>query len=220
MNPTKTFIAISFLVTSSIANAGLVNWIDWDTSHEGSLTINGSTSNVSLTGTPLSLVEDQGAYGGHYNNQYTNYGSASGTFAGLKPTEFIQLYSSGTFTIDFGQTLINPYMSLISVGQPTLPVTYTFNHDFSVISSGPEHWVPTSYSYSQPSNNTLVGNEYSGILQFNGAFDSITFTTNKNENWHGFNFGAQSAAVPEPSILSLLGLGLLGLGFSKRNSKD
>lgn len=209
----KPFLAGALLVVSSMANASLVSWVDWNNATNGSLTVNGSTSSVSITGdAPNNLITDNN----HYDNSTTNYGDPSGTFAGLEPTDIIQLVDSGTFTINFGQTVIDPYMALISVGQPNYSVSYTFSDDFSVISSGPEHWVPSSYGYSQPSSNVLVGEEYSGIIQFSGAFDSITFTTDKYEYWHGFNFGVKNAAVPEPSILALFGFGLVGLGLHRR----
>jgi PEP-CTERM motif len=39
-----------------------------------------------------------------------------------------------------------------------------------------------------------------------------------NDETHGL-FGVISAAVPEPSALALLGLGLTGLGFSRRREQ-
>ena len=63
---------------------------------------------------------------------------------------------------------------------------------------------------------TLVGNEFSGVLQFSGSYaagQSLTFTVRNNEDWHGFTVGARSV-VPEPSTYALMSVGFIGMGFA------
>lgn len=45
------------------------------------------------------------------------------------------------------------------------------------------------------------------------------------ENWHGFTFGIRTTeaiepTVPEPGVIALFGLGLVGIALHRRNRKS
>ena len=63
-------------------------------------------------------------------------------------------------------------------------------------------------------NTNLIGNEFSGTIRFNGTFNSLTFSTNPAENWHGFTYGIRTTeriepTVPEPSTVFLVAMSAL-----------
>lgn len=131
--------------------------------------------------------------------------------------------SNGTRTITFSEAVINPYIALISVGslELNLFVEYQFDQPFTVLSfNDPKlnDWGTGSYSILND-GKTLSAKEFSGVIQFMGTFESLSFTLNTDENWHGFTVGAP-ARVPEPASLGLLAAGAIGLlGAVRRRAR-
>src|SRR5205823_2684791 len=65
------------------------------------------------------------------------------------------------------------------------------------------------------SGNVVSGREGNGVVQFAGTFSSISWT-DTFENFYGFTVGAAGTGIPEPVSMSLLGVGVAGLGFLRR----
>lgn len=196
-----------------LAQSASAGWIDWTSSTTGTLDVGGTSVGVSLTGSPYGYVD--GDY--YYNNAWTGFTNPAGTYDGLAPNDFIQVYQGGGFTLTFDQSVNDLYMSLISVGQPNLSVTYDFNNPFTVEATGTNYWGYGGYSLL---GDDFTGNEFNGILKFSGAFTSISFNILQAEYWHGFNFASfeRSASVPEPGSLILFGLGLIGLSLARKRA--
>jgi hypothetical protein len=207
----KSLATAACLTACVLAQPASAGWIDWTSTTTGTMTIGATSVGVTLTGNPLDQLN-----GDHYyNNGFTGGTSASGTYAGLAPSDLIRINNRGTFTLNFDQTVSDLYMALVSVGQGGLPVNYAFSDSFSVISSGNNYWGYTGYSVS---GNNFTGREYNGVLHFAGDFNSISFDTDPNEYWHGFNFASfdTASSVSEPAPFALLGLGLIGLAAVRR----
>ncbi len=208
MKIVKFILSASALLMSSISNAA---WIDWTSTTNGTLDIGGSIVNVTMTGNPMDLID--GDY--YYNNSRTGGTSLGGTYAGLEPSDLIRVTGTGDFTLSFDQTISNLDMALVSVGRTYMPVTYDFSDSFTVLTDGDNYW---GDGWHNVSGDNFTGYEYNGVIEFAGAFDSISFNVGQSEYWHGFNFGAESVSVPEPSIFALMGAGLFGFGFARRRA--
>ena len=216
-------IAAVALTTPTVASAQ--TWANWSLP----TTCGGSVSGglATYTGTYNAVQNSSG------NVACGTIGSGGSNFwlpaAHYSPTpnniSIIQLIQAGgPNTITFNQAVIDPYIAMVSIGQPSQLhwVTYLFSNAFSVISHNtvtPAFW--GTGSYSTPDAMTLVGKEFSGVLQFSGAYaagQSLTFTVSNNEDWHGFTVGATSV-VPEPSTSALMSVGLIGMGFAARRRR-
>jgi hypothetical protein len=86
-------------------------------------------------------------------------------------------------------------MYISSLGSTSIPQTFTFNQPFTVVSG--------DTNLSNPSGNILTGTEGNGVIRFNGKPTSITWTTSAIEKSTGFQFGVDTAPIPETSSACL-----------------
>ena len=62
----------------------------------------------------------------------------------------------------------------------------------------------------------LIGSgEPHGVIEFQGTFSSISWTSLTNETWNGFTIGVRGLAVPEPQSLALLTCSILALSIRR-----
>ena len=120
-------------------------------------------------------------------------------------------------TITFSTAVVNPLLAFNSLGNLTQPnaVTLTFSDAFQLLSDNTTAGGAWGTGTNSIVGNTLTGNEFSGLLRFNGTFTSLTFESSGTENWSAFTVGYESE-VPEPSTVGLVLTGLFALGVTAR----
>lgn len=208
----KTHMIAAALSVLAIGSAhAATSWIDWQNTTTGTLQLGTTSVGVHLSGPAWDLVNGDT----YFNNTATGGTSATGTYAGLAPSDLIRVYNTGTFTLTFDTPVLDPVLALVSVGQPGYGVNYSFDHAFSVVSHGSNYWGYTGYSTS---GTTFTGLEFNGVLQFSGQVSSLTFTVQNPEYWHGFNAGAV-AAVPEPETWGMLLAGAGAVALVRRRRR-
>jgi hypothetical protein len=216
-----TFIA-ALIAIPTIASASTVDWATW------SNVVPGATAG-SATGT---TADTTFTYTGELESFVANYPSytptstfSGGTVGNAPPQSngIIQLFGDkgATDTITFATAVTNPVLAIWSLGQGGLSASFNFtsSEPFTIESGGPS----AEYSGSTitlGSGNSVLGSEGNGTIQFNGTFNSISWTNPTYENWYGFTVGTV-APVPEPSTWAMLLLGFAGLGYMayRRNTK-
>jgi len=194
------------------AQAGFV-FAEWNST--GVNTVNGTLNGVAVTYSGQVAASTQvGNTGPQYWTEYGHdlpYTPITGTLP--TRTDIVTLSDAGIHTITFAQPVLNPVMLICSLGQPGLPVTYSFNQNATVLNYGWSYWNQITGNLGSLANSgstVVVGREGAGVIGFSGWVSSITWTTDVPEYWHGITL----AVVPEPTTMISGALLLLPFGAS------
>lgn len=204
-------------VFSASAFAVNVSWTDWTSSPDsfsasGDLLVGSTSVGVGYTGTGShAFVQTAGG-----TNYWTGSAYTNGTVDNAPPaSDIVALNTGGTVTITFSQTVVDPYIGLVSWNGNTVD----FGVPIVIDSFGPGFWGPGTPVLNATGTGFFGSGEVHGVIRLPGSFDSITFS-HSSEGWHGFTVGvAGIAPVPEPETYAMLLAGLGLLGFAVRRKK-
>ncbi len=250
-----TAIGALSLMFGTAANAAQIYWTDWLGSDldpgigfEGRGLINTSTSMLDVTYTNESGIGFYQSSGGvdYYQNGRSGRDDSISPYTSDEVdnsptgTDIVALRYAGNQTLVFSETIANPVFAFVSLNGNG----YSFlNQDFNILSVGGVDGNACGYwgcggvtknvvdlgngdfRYELNSSN-VGGSEPHGVIQFTGAFDTLSWESASNEFWNGFTVGVQGTAeevfpddpnrIPEPATAMILALGIASLAARTR----
>lgn len=179
-----------------VVHAQTITWTDWTSGTAGTngvaagtLTSGGQTANVSYAG---EIAFIQTGAGINFWNPSAPYLSA--TVLNAPPAnDIIALQATGRKTLTFASPVRNPIMAVVSLNGNG----YAFDGDFQILNFAAGYWGNGTLTRSTPSPGVFQLNgtgEPHGIIEFQGVYTSISWTSLTNENWNGFTIGIRGFA--------------------------
>lgn len=211
---------------AAAAHAATYSYADWSAQTQSSAGVPGTvtgtliapsgTISVTYTGdvaSPTQINNTSVDYYSSWQSVYTN--SVVSNSPGNVDLIVLSQNAAYTNTITFGSTVIDPIIDIVSLGQGGVGVSYNFDSTFTILSQGSAYWGGCS-TCLVASGNTLTGLEGSGVVQFAGSFNSISWTSAGGEFWNGVTVGVADVASPEPSTWSLFALAGIAFAIASR----
>lgn len=204
------------------ASAGIVNWTDWRPMQLNSPdTVSGTIGDISLRYTgDIAFAQTGSGINYWAEGEPAPYTGNHVVDNAPTPAELIAADQGNTAqTLQFSETVTDPLMAIVSMGQHSVDVTYQFDSAYTLLSEGRGYFGDGDYHIGE--TGALTGNELHAVIQFSGRLDRLSWTTLQPEHWHGFTMGLLNpgVSVPEPTTLVLLGLGLLCLVLRRQASE-
>lgn len=227
MKRTVFALAAAACLWAGTAAAAPVIWVDWTSGTSGSATgvidlgpagPDASDIGVSYNG-EIQFIQTAGGTN-YWTGNPSPYVSTAVDNAPSTP-DIIALSQASQKTLTFSRPVNNLFFAVVSLNGNG----YRFNEDFTIESFAEGYWGNGTLTRQDLGNGTFQLNgsgEPHGVIRFNRAVSSITWTSLTDENWNGFTVGTYGEAIvapiPVPAALPLFaaGLGLLGWKLRRR----
>jgi RHS repeat-associated protein len=182
------------------------NYVDWIEANVPGGTASGiiTLPDGSIVGLDFAAINPDGTPGNLFSAQTngtgTNYWIPSEPYISPEVpnappgTDILALQGgvNQTYRISFTEPIVDPVMSILSLGKPNFPIDYDFDAPFTILSQGAGWWGGGENDLVQLPGNILRGTEGHGTIQFIGTFSSFSWTVPTFEQWHGFTFAIRT----------------------------
>ena len=185
---------------SGLAVAAPTDWAAWG-SRSGA-PVNRLDGTISTPAGVVNVRYDGEVFFSQINGEGANYYSPDTPFISVQVpnspprADIISLQGgpgSGTHTLTFSPPVQDPVMAIVSLGQPSIVVTYDFDTPFTILSFGPGYWGGPG-TLNNVGGRRLTGIEGHGTIRFIGTVSGINWTIPNPETWHGFTIGIPGIA--------------------------
>ena len=128
-----------------------------------------------------------------------------GVIGSSVPTQSLTFYSDRAHTLPVNVS--NIVMNIYSLGAPGTPGAWDFNQVFSILSDNRPRNSAFGFTKSTPTPGThrLSASEGSGTIQFNGTFNTISWTVTQPEAFATWNIGVTPIDPPLDVIFDTQG---------------
>ena len=240
---TASFLTMSALAVGTsvmslpAAHADTIQWTKWTTATPGDAVPGTAAGTVTSDKYGTIAV----SYSGQNSGLLINYPSwnpvstfTGGVVGNAPPAANNAIQIEGgygyTETVTFSKAVADPIFAIWSLGSGSVPAYFDFTaaEPFNVLGGGPSAEYGGQGLVKQ--GTSIYGTEGNGIVQFEGTYSQIVFTTPNYEGYYALTFGEDGTltdnppppvvtpptATPEPATLSLLGMGLAAVPMLRR----
>ena len=199
-----------------------VEWVDWVAATDNYPSTNafgafgGAFAGVSVNYVGASFTTQTNSGTNHWLPATPYVGgpvtNAPGTVDGVVLGDFTSSHS-----LTFNSPVTNPVMAIAGLGHdpgaPSSPVlvTWAFSEPFTFLAGGQPGYFGAG-SFVQPNSTSIQGIDGHGLIQFQGTFSSLTWTTSPGEDISVFTIGL----IPAPGACGIAGLAMVGIGRRRR----